>query len=75
MIPSRLKLLCNCKKRGLPQMLSFSRCVAQRETQRFEMRLQWARRGSSGASKAVRLDDPAFEGSDALGLPAFWQPQ
>ena len=30
--------------------------------------LAMGKKGVSGASKAVRLDDPAFEGSDALGI-------
>ena len=30
--------------------------------------LAMGKKGQSGASKAVRLDDPAFEGSDALGI-------
>jgi electron transfer flavoprotein beta subunit len=30
--------------------------------------LAMGKKGVSGASKAVRLDDPAFEGSDALGV-------
>ena len=30
--------------------------------------LAMGKKGQSGASKAVRLDDPAFEGSDSLGI-------